>query len=177
MALSDFELHVLANNRQTKIGFRARLISSKIWKRQYPKLTIVCIDNAEFNKHAPVSAPCDPNDRDKLPRLSREATGIPELRSIISDYPADGRWERLKHHINETWECTMNSLEMSGTITIAQRKAEVDEQFDKTCRVCGDLCFISIVLTSRRKLWKTSLSISTICTATWNVSRTKSVSA
>jgi hypothetical protein len=36
----------------------------------------------------------------------------------------------------------MNSLEMSGTVTIAQRKAEVDEQFARSCQVSGNLRFL-----------------------------------
>ncbi|KAL5391277.1 hypothetical protein PMIN02_006631 [Paraphaeosphaeria minitans] len=131
---ADFELHVRARNQQTVVDFRGKLLSKKIWKKQYPKIIIVCIDNYEYGKHAPSYSPWTPEESGKTLRLSKEATGIPELRSIIADFPADGRWETLRHHIHETWECTMNSLEMSGTVTIAQRKAEVDAQFARSCQ-------------------------------------------
>ncbi|OAG12477.1 uncharacterized protein CC84DRAFT_1254727 [Paraphaeosphaeria sporulosa] len=131
---TDFELHVLARNQQTVADFRGKLLSKKIWKKHYPKIIIVCIDNYEYGKHAPGYSSWTPDESCEAPRLSKEASGIPELRSIIAGFPADGLWETLRHHIHETWECTMNSLEMSGTVTIAQRKAEVDEQFAGSCQ-------------------------------------------
>ncbi|KAJ4359640.1 uncharacterized protein N0V89_000195 [Didymosphaeria variabile] len=131
---AEFELHVVARNQQTIVDFRGKLLSKKIWKKNYPKLVIICIDNEEHNKYAQGFLPWTPDERDEAPRLSQEATGIPALRRIIEDFPADGRWAILKHHIYETWDCTMNSLEMSGTVSMAQRKAEVDEQFAGSCQ-------------------------------------------
>ncbi|KAL1594574.1 hypothetical protein SLS60_010335 [Paraconiothyrium brasiliense] len=131
---AEFELHVVANNKHTIADLRGKLLSKKIWKKNYPKLVIICIDNEEHNKYAQNFLPWSPDERDEAPRLSQEATGIPALRRIIEDFPADGRWATLKHHIYETWDCTMNSLEMSGTVSMAQRKAEVDEQFAGSCQ-------------------------------------------
>lgn len=77
----------------------------------------------------------DHDNPDDTARLSREATGVPLLQKIIGDFPADGRWQTLNHHINVTWRCTMQSLEMSATVSMAQRKAHVDEQITRTRQV------------------------------------------
>jgi hypothetical protein len=126
--------------------FHGKLLSKKIWKKHWSNsnFIIVCIDNHEHKRYAQGYSSVTPCDKEEAPRLSSEATGIPALRRIIADFPADGRWETLKHHIYETWECTINSLEMSGTVTMSQRKAEVDEQFAGSCQV-GEACIVTVL--------------------------------
>ena len=102
------------------------------------KPTIVCVDNDQYKKHAEGYEPWNPSvpeDENQAPFLSLEATGIPELRSIITEFPADGRWEALKHHVHDVWDCMLNALELSGSVTKAQRKAEVDEKLRQSLSV------------------------------------------
>ncbi|KAJ4295444.1 hypothetical protein N0V90_007456 [Kalmusia sp. IMI 367209] len=127
----DFEIRVVARNRTAIDAIRAKLRSKKIWK--FPQeLAIVCVDNKEYRKYAQGYRPWSPDSPEEAPRLSLAATGIPTLRSIITNFPADGRWETLKHYIYDTWECILNSFEMSASVTKAQRKAQVDEEIAKT---------------------------------------------
>ncbi|KAF1967083.1 hypothetical protein BU23DRAFT_573471 [Bimuria novae-zelandiae CBS 107.79] len=125
------ELRVRAQNRTAIDGIHRKLASMKFWQAQ-EKLTIVCVDNEEYSKYARGYAEWSPENSDEAPSLSLFATGIPELRRIITAFPANGRWDTLKRHINDTWPCTLNSFDLSSSVTKAQRKLEVDEQMART---------------------------------------------
>ena len=132
--VSIFESRVLAQNRTAVTEIHGSLASSRWWKSQ-EKLIIVCVDNEEYAKHARGFSEWSPETPDEAPRLSLAATGIPELRRIITEFPANGRWESLNHHVKNTWRCTLEGFHLSGSVTKAQRKAQVDEEIMNTREV------------------------------------------
>lgn len=145
---SIFETRVLAQNRTAVSEIHRSLASSKWWKSQ-EKLIIVCVDNEEYAKHARGYAAWSPESPDESPRLSVMATGIPELRRIITEFPANARWESLNHHIKDTWRCTLEGFHLSGSVTKAQRKAQVDAEIKDTLKVCLDSNFLLVVFSHR----------------------------
>ena len=112
-----FKLLYNANNRQTEANIRAAVEGKPWWRRKNPKLVIFCIDNQGHGK------------------LPAEANGIMALREYISNFPIDGLWETLKHHIETTWASTFHSLEMTGLVTKARTKVQINEQLTKTHQV------------------------------------------
>lgn len=129
-----FKLLYDANNRQTEGKIRAALETKPWWKRKNPKLVVFCIDNQGHDK------------------LSAEANGITALREYISNFPIDGLWETLKHHIETTWTSTFHSLEMTGLVTKRQTKDQINEQLSKTHQVsCATYQGIYRSLIERRK--------------------------
>lgn len=122
-----FELLVDCNNRYITGRLRSVVQGKTWWKSDYPELVVFCIDNQEHEKFL--------NKTKGNPRLSYEATGVPALRRYIANFPSEGLWQTLKHHLESTWDSTFHSLEMTGTITKAQTKAQITEHFNKMYQV------------------------------------------
>ncbi|KAF1952582.1 hypothetical protein CC80DRAFT_572350 [Byssothecium circinans] len=122
VGMEKYEMRVRVRNRATTEYLQTKYKNTT--KDPHP-LEVFCISNTEYEKYM------DGYPQDKPPKLSLEGTGVPALRKFITLFPANGRFATLKHHVNDTWDSLISTLEMAGSDAKVEQKEQLDYDFSR----------------------------------------------
>ncbi|PSN61020.1 hypothetical protein BS50DRAFT_652678 [Corynespora cassiicola Philippines] len=113
---SELEFQVIARNR----GVSRAIQEGYRQRTQDPEeLPVFCLSNAEYVKHMRGYPAYDP------PKLSLEATGVPQFRGHIYGRPGEGKFATLEYWDTTLLSTALNRMDMLAKISRLERKEKI----------------------------------------------------